>query len=159
MIWHQLKVLDDGLTLIYRFEMKELTGVATRRTTIPANADHPRILPVSYILKPLYDLLVEEDGSYDNLERRTVYVVRGCCCITDSIGQPTTHSLHRTVAYHLMSAKIRSSPYLDLLAMRLTIFPESALTFFSSLSPSFLSSIFSLLAMTPEASLRRRALS
>ena len=85
MIRHQLKVPGDGLTLIYRFEMKELTGVATRRTTIPANADHPRMLLVSYDLKSLIDLLVEEDGSYDNLERRTVYVVRGCCCITNSI--------------------------------------------------------------------------
>ena len=144
---------------MYRFEMNEFTGVATRRTTIPANADHPRMLLVSYDLEPLIDLLVEKDGSYDDLERRTVYVVRGCCCVTDSIGQPTTHSLHRTVAYHLISAKIRSSTYLDLLAMRLTILPESALTFFSSLSPSFLSSIFSLLAITPDASLRRRALS
>jgi hypothetical protein len=70
---------------MYRFEMNEFTGVATRRTTIPANADHPRMLLVSYVLKPLFDLLVEEDRRYDDFKRRTVYVVRGCCCITNSI--------------------------------------------------------------------------
>jgi hypothetical protein len=47
---------------------------------------------VSYILSHLVDLLVEEDRRYDDLERRTVYVVRGCCCITDSIGQPASYS-------------------------------------------------------------------
>lgn len=40
-----VELKEGWLTLMYRFEMNEFTGVATRRTTIPANADHPRILP------------------------------------------------------------------------------------------------------------------
>ena len=47
---------------------------------------------VSYFLEPFIDSLVEEDGSYDDLEWRTVYVVRGCCCITNSIGQQAPYS-------------------------------------------------------------------
>jgi len=42
-IWHQLD-LYKWLTVMYRFEMNEFTGVAIRRTTMPANADQPRIL-------------------------------------------------------------------------------------------------------------------
>jgi hypothetical protein len=36
--------------LMYRLEMKELTGVAMTNTTMPANADHPRILPCQLVL-------------------------------------------------------------------------------------------------------------
>ena len=40
----------------------------------------------------MIDSLVEEDGGYDNLERRAVYIVRGCCCITNPIGQQAPYS-------------------------------------------------------------------
>lgn len=71
-----------------RLETKEFRGAATANTTIPANADHPRMLTkqVRGDNRNIEQehLLVKEDGRNKDLERSAVDKVR----TADSVGNP-----------------------------------------------------------------------
>lgn len=93
---------------MYRLETNELSGKAITRVTIPAKADHPRMLSAGERCAKkghlLYSsLLVQEDGGNNNLEGCAVDVVSGGSRVTDSAKVSNVSTSCVASAYRVVS--------------------------------------------------------